>query len=899
MPHPFDWLLRLGVPKDDRQVVLGDLAEEYHRRVLPERGWVGAQAWYLRELCSALGFALIGRARQCGRAVATFRLESVWEDLRYAIRGLRRSPGFTVVAVVSLTLGIGANTAVFSVIDSLVLRRLPVRDPVSLAQLRPRANLAAWTNPQWEQLRDHGSLFDGMVAWSQESFAMEVAGTKDAVEGLYVSGSYFEVLGIRPQAGRVIAPGDDIRAGGANGPVAVLSDQFWQRRFGGRLDILDTAVSIDNVMFTIVGVAPRGFVGAEVGRDFDIAVPIASERLIRRSQSALDRWNNAWLTVVARLKPGQSISEALRAFRGLRPMVRASTLPPGVPEQTAAKYLQAPFDVQAAANGISSLRSKYQQPLQLTMAVVAMVLLIACGNVANLLLARGAARRYELTLRVALGASRIRIVRQLLTECLLLSVAGALAGLWLAMWVGPLLVRQLATATGARQASLDVSLDWRVLAFTACAAISTALLFGTVPALRAVRFRASEALADGGRAVTRSTRNLLGAGIVIAQVAMSLVLVNGAGLFVRTLVSLAAVDLGFDSDRVVVSTLSAARTTVSLANRSALFDQILDAVSATPGVSEAAYSAVTPVSGSMFTNVIDIPGGSPVAPADRSVHGNFIGPNWFDALGIRRLAGRDFEAFDRVGTTPVVIVNSALARQFFPGDSAIGKAITRSETPDRRVQLEIVGVVQDAIYESLREPVRPTMYLPIAQQSVAPTRLELIVRSRDSAPGAVAPALARAIAAVNRDVVVTSRPLTDDVAASLAPERLVTGLFSFFGALALLVAALGLYGIMAHSVGQRRVEMAIRLALGAAPGTNAWMVIKRALAILAMGIILGGALSLWAGRFIGSLLFGVASRDLVTLLGAALVLTSVGLAATWLPARGAGRLNPTTILREG
>ncbi len=405
------------------------------------------------------------------------------QDLRDAFRALKSTPVVTIVAILSLGLGIGANTAIFSILDTLLLRSLPVMEPQRLVMLADtNGRRSSWTNPIWEQIRERQAIFDGAFAWSMARFNLARGGQTELVDGMWVSGRLFEVLGVPAVLGRTLTEVDDRRGGGPDGPVAVISYGFWQRRFGGAADIIGRSLTVERVPFTIVGVTPPQFFGADVGRAFDVAIPIGTDPLIRGKESALDRRSWWWLSVMFRLKPGQSLEQGQTAFRGIQPQIREQTMPQDWREEDKASYLKEPMSLVQAASGGSPLRERYRRPLTTIMVVVGLVLLIACANIANLLLARATARRHELSIRLALGASRLRIARQLLTESLLLASIGAFVGLLLAQSGSRLLVRQL--STGANTVFLDLTLDWRILAFTASVAILTALLFGTAPALR-------------------------------------------------------------------------------------------------------------------------------------------------------------------------------------------------------------------------------------------------------------------------------------------------------------------------------------------------------------------------------------------------------------------------------
>ena len=819
-------------------------------------------------------------------------IERVVQDLRYGYRTLKGTPVLSTVAILSLALGIGANTAIFSVLEALVLRPLPVDAPDELVVLGDERGLRTqWTNPIWEQVRDRSAFVDGAFAVSETRFNLAVRGESEFVQGLWASGTMFEVLGVRAMLGRTLTTEDDRPGGGPEGPVAVISYAFWQRRFGGAADVIGRSLTIERVPFTIVGVTPPQFFGVEVGRAFDVAAPIGSVTLIRGART-LEQRSLWWLRIMMRLKPGQTAETASAALRAVQLQIRAATMPLDWHPGQEVHYLSDAWRLEPAANGDSGLRDRYRRPLTTIMVVAALVLLIACANLANLLLARAAARRHELTLRVALGASRLRIARQLLTESLLLSSAGALSGLLLAHWGSQLLVQQLSTTTNA--VFLDLSPDWRVLGFTAAVTVATALLFGTAPAVRGTRVQPNDALKAQGRSVTADGPGALGHVLVVVQVALSLVLVVGAGLFIRTFSSLAVLDRGFESRQILVAAVELPSAQIEAAKRPEVFRRLLEAAVAVPGVSSAGLSEVTPLGNNTWNNLIELPDGPPMAAADRLTYFNMVSVGWFQTYGTRLLAGRDFTSADAPDGPRVAIVNEAFARRFTGGRNPIGKRVRAQDAT--RV---IVGYVKDAVYESLRAPAPPTLYMPYSEQRTPPASTVLSVRAVDGSPALLTKPLAAAIAGVDGDLRITFRLLSDQVDAALTQERLVAALSTVFGALALLLAGLGLYGVTAYAVSRRRSEIGIRMALGAAPAGVITLVLRRIFILVALGIACGALVSLWASRFVAPLLFGLSPRDPWTLAAAILVLTLVGTLAGWLPARRAAHIDPARVLRDG
>jgi len=822
-------------------------------------------------------------------------------DIRLAVRTLRATPIVSAVAILSLALGIGANTAIFSLVNSLLLRSLPVRQPQQLVVLSD----GSWSNPIWEQVRARPQLFDGAFAWSAVRFNLASGGETEFVDGLWASGGMFEALGVPAMLGRTFTTADDVRgpsssrAGGRDGAVAVISYAYWQRRFGGAADAIGRTLTVERMPFTVIGVTPPDFFGPEVGRTFDIAVPLGDEPLVRGPDSALDRRSTWWLSIMARLRPEQSIDSANAALRGVQPQIREATLPDWSQKELGG-YLKEAFTLTPAASGESGLRRRYERPLVIIMIVVALVLLIACANIANLLLARATARRHELSVRLALGASRWQLVRQLLTESAVLSGAGAALGVLFALWGSRLIVGQLSTATNI--VFLDLSLDWRVLAFTIGVTAATALLFGTAPAFRAAGIAPMEAIKEHGRSAAGDARFGLANGLVVAQVALSVVLIVAAGLFVRTFTQLGSVHLGFDHERVLVVNVNAQRTQIAPADRLATFERVRERVRAVPGVAEAALSEITPVSGAGWNGRVDVSDTPTLNDRQSITFINGITPGWFATFGTPLVAGRLFNDRDRQGAPRVVVVNQAFARNFLNGANPIGHVVrSRGGFVNPEAPKEIVGVVADAVYRNLREPIPPTMYVPFEQmEDPMPTRpaVSVVVRAASGSPALLSRSIARAIAEVNPDLAITFRPLTDVVNASLTQERLVAMLSGFFGGLALLLAGLGLYGVTAYAVSRRRTEIGIRMALGAAPAGVVRLVLSRVSLLVGAGVIAGAGISLWASRFVGPLLFGLQPRDPATLVGAAVVLSTVGAIAGWLPARRASRIDPSEVLRD-
>jgi putative ABC transport system permease protein len=821
-------------------------------------------------------------------------------DWRDAGRSLRAAPMVTAFAVVSLALGIGGVTALFSIMNGLALRPLPVRDPGRLVLLSEAAGgESSWTNPIWEAVRDRQQAFaEGAFAWATDRFNLSPAASSDIVDGLWISGAMFDVLGVAPILGRGIDAGDDVRGGGRDGAVAVISYDFWQRRFGGAPDVIGRTLTIERVPFTIAGVTPAGFFGPDVGRMFDVAIPLGTEPMVRPRDNALDQRSTWWMNVMARLKPGVTAEQATAQLQALHSQIREATMPPGRSNLDQSRYLSDPLVLVPAPAGRSPLRRQYREPLTILLWLAGIVLLIASANIASLLLARASARRYELTLRLALGASRLRLARQLLAESLLLAGAGAVLGLLLARWGSRALIAQLTTF--ATTVQLDLPLDWRVLGFTITVTGFVAILSGVAPALTVSRLSPNEALKEQGRAASLERRGGLRQISTILQVALSLTLVVGAGLFTRTFVALATRDAGFTRGGVLLVTANVDRNPVDGTARVALFERFAEAARAVPGAAGAAVSLTTPVGRAGMNTMIAVPAESTLSRRERMSWVNQITPGWFATFGFRLSAGRDFDARDRPGAPRVAVVNRTFERRFLGGRSALG-ATFRTVGPSPSVgnpPYEIVGVVEDAVYRSLRAPMDPTMFLPVAQAEGLPASITIAVRSAAGPPSSLAHTVAAAIETRDGSAVLSFRTLDQQINASLTQERLVATLAGFFGVLGLLLAAVGLYGVTASAVTSRRAEIGIRMALGASARGVVAMVLRRVAWLVGLGMALGAGLSVWAATYIRTLLYGLDARDPATFVSAAALLMLVAAVAAGLPARRASRIDPMRVLRN-
>ena len=830
-------------------------------------------------------------------------MDGVLQDLRLSFRTLCATPVVSIAAAFSLALGIGASTAAFSLVDSLLLRQLRVQDPEELVSVSTGSQQSqrVFSFATWDAMRD-SVAFDRALAYAPPSrlrVTIAQEGDSEIVDALWMSGSSFEILGVPAALGRLLTPLDDVQGGGPNGPVAVISHRMWQRRYGGSPDVIDSRISVEQIPFTIVGVTPSDFHGFDVGRDFDLALPIYAQPLIRGA-GAITR-DQPWLRLVRRLSPGQSIDAATIAARAAQPAVRENSLPraawrPG--------FLAEPFVLEPVGKGTSSLRAAYGDSLITVFGLAALVLVIACANIANLMLARGVARRSETSLRLALGASRGRVLRYVFLEASLLAAIGGIGGLAFAAWAGSALIGQLSTE--AAQVVLDLSLDFRVLTFTGLLLLGSMLIFGVVPAMRSLRTAPIEAMKssnlDGGRA----SRAGLPSGLVVTQVAIAVVLVAAFTMFARTISRLADADLGFDRDRVLLVGVDASRATVVEADRTAFYARLVEAVKTVPGVNDAGGSLSTPFGiAPSFPIVVTRPGVDPSSsPATRAVELDGITPGWRSTYGVVLISGRDIDEADRANTQPVIIVNEAFVRRFLPDTNPLGALVDLAAGAGGELSIgtkTVVGVIGNTAWRSVRSTDEPAMYIPVTQwpNPLHPTTVfSISARSANSSPALIAPGIRSTLLALDDRLVLSIRPLGDQVGRSMTQERLLAQLSTFFGSLGVLLAGLGLYGVTSHAVSRRRAEIGIRLAIGAAPCGIIRLVLSRVAVLVTAGAVVGIVVSRWLANSIAPLLYGVEPNDWKTLLTAVLVLGIAGGLAAWVPARRASRLDPSIVLKS-
>ena len=848
-----------------------------------------------RQAALQLG-ALEGLKENCREQRRGFWLESLYADVRYGLRILRKNPGFTAVAILTLALGIGANTAIFSILDPLLLRKLPVRNPDELVWVnstgtfgRPAEGSEVET---YYAYRDKASAFASVLAFSGVApYELTYNERKIPANGELVSANYFAALGVRPFAGRLLADSDEHGA-----PALVVSFAFWKREWDSSQDAIGKAItfgdqsdatrtgSVPRHTFTVIGIAPPEFLGAKVGEAPDFYVPLNATELPTQ-----DYWQTQWITILARLKPSVSIAQAQAVCDPiLHEAEKVSTLPQIERDEDFAHVLITP-----AVRGLSDARAKFSLPARILMTVVGFLLLIACGNVANLLLARGMARKREFTVRLALGAGRWRVVRQLLTESTLLEVAGALAGLAVGQWTSRLLLASLST----RQLPvvLSTGLNTRTLLFTAAVLTLTVLLCGLAPALAATRGELAEELKVQGSGSHRSwVQSRLSNALIVAQIALSMMLLAAAGLLLHSLFNLETFDAGFDRDKVLMVTMtgySASRTRDQIAQ---LYVQLLDRVKQLPGVHSAGYSSFTPISGKE-AGINVVVEGYTLRPGEVA-NERFVGvsPAYFETMGIPLLAGRDFTEQDVHPDSPsnlsttAVIVNQTMAHRFFGNASPLGKHIQFVE--GHHPQLEIVGVVADSKYLDLREGPADFFYIP-------GTHGDIEIRTDGSArtlPGSL-PAIFHSL---DGAVSITGiRTLREQVDESLHSDRLIAALCATFSILALVLTCVGLYGALAFNIARRTSEMGIRMALGASQRDIFRLVVGQGLRLTIAGLLMGIVVTVGTGSRLGSMLFAVKQTDPLTFLGVSIALLSAAVLACYIPARRATRVDPMVALR--
>jgi predicted permease len=851
-------------------------------------------------------------------------MRTLLQDLRYAVRLLLKNPGFALVAVLTLALGIGANTAIFTVLDSVLLRALPVSHPEELAVLtNPDAHGAGFGGEggersllaysEYEYLRDHNDVFSHIFAADSQLPEVELgigntsAGAQAHTEIAHVrlvSGDYFDTLGVKAVAGQVFTPEVDRARGGT--PIAVISYAFWKQRFGLDPSALGRTIRIHNYSFEIVGVSPPGFFGETVGQAPDIWVPIMMQDAIYPGRDLLTASpqgllnQHIWLQVIGRLKPGITSTQANAGLNIAFKNLIESLLGPGTTEKERREFLDQRLKVQSAARGASTVHEAFGEPLKFLMALVGLVLLIACANVANLLLARGAARQKEFAMRLAVGADRFRLIRQLLTESLLLAFLGACAGILVAFWADSLLVRMVqGVASGPATIQLNLQPNARVLGFTVVITLFTAILFGLFPSLHATRLDLSNRMKStaSGTAGESSGRRLpLSKALVVAQVTFSLVLLVAAGLFVHSLAKLSNAKLGYNRENLLLFRVNADAGGYKGPAASRLYQDLLARISAIPGLRGVTVSHNGLFSGSESADPIAVEGYTPKSGEDMDSRFDAVGPAYFSTLGIPILLGREITSQDTGNVLRAAVVNETFVHRFFPNANPLGKQI-RDTYPGNPADCVVVGVVADARYNSLREKTPPRIYIPLLNPMWEQASAVYEVRTFAD-PASVSASLRSVVQEVSQSLppikIQTMSGLVDE---TLQTDRFIEQLSSAFGFLAILLASIGLYGVMAYNVARRTRDIGIRMALGAEPGNVRWHILREALVLVSIGIAIGVPAAIAGTRFVRSMLFGLGLADPVVFISAAALLALVAALAGFLPARRASRVDPIVALR--
>jgi len=819
-------------------------------------------------------------------------MNNLLKDLRYAIRSLRKRPAFTLVAVLTLALGIGINTTVFSLANSVFLRQLPVRDPHNLVWVFSN-NEAPNSYPDYVEYRNETQIFDGLLAYDWVPLNLGANGQAERVQGALVSGNYFDVLGIQPQMGRTISPGDDQMQ--AEAPVAVISDVLWQRQFNKDSNVVGKSLVLNGHTFTVIGVAPNGFVGTEEAFPREIWIPLSMQSVVRpaansrNNATVLSNRSARTLTVMGRLKSGVSAREAQARMN-----VVAARLAQNYPDSNQNFQLS----VYTAGNGRPAFRTMLKPVTGILLGVVGLVLLIACANVANLLLARAAKRRKEVAIRLTLGATRPRLIRQLLTESVLLSCLGGFAGLLLSIWLTSFL-----TAIKPKvplPLNVEFHTDWRVLTFTLLLSILVGIVFGLVPALQASKHELVPALKDqidnsGSPRRVWSLRNAL----VIGQVAISIVVLIAAGLFLRSLGHARTINPGFDADQILTLSFNTTAQGYDATKANQFYQQLISRVQTLPGVERVSVAQYAPLS-YFYSPALSVPvtvEGHEPAPGENPplVGSNTISPNFFETLGVSLLNGRDFTDQDTNSSPRVVIVNETLARTFFSDQNPVGRKLRVMRRGGPPASCEIVGVVRDSKYLSLGEDSRPYLFQPFSQNPQP--AMSLHVRSVGN-PKNMAATIRREAQSIDPNLPAFNvMSLADNIDISLFPARFGAFLLGVFGFLALLIASIGIYGVMSYGVSERTHEMGIRMALGAGANDVLRLVILRGMFLALIGVVIGAGLALASTRVVKSYLYDVSATDPLTFVGIALLLIGVAFLACYIPARKATKVDPLVALR--
>ncbi len=828
-------------------------------------------------------------------------MTSFWRDLRHALRFLRLSPGFTLVAVVTLALGIGANTAIFQLIDSIRLRTIPVKNPQELGTIRLAdrhwgsgqfsSEYSQLTFAMWEQIRKRQEGFAEIAVWSDQRFNLATGGEVRNAKGIRVSGDFFHVLGVEPILGRLLGPEDDQPGCSMSG--ANISYAFWQRNFAGDPSVVGKKLTLDSNSFQVIGVTPPGFNGISIGDTFDVAVPICVEPILHPRNNRLTLRHAWWLASIGRLKHGWTIARANSQMLAVTPAILQETIPPVYDAEGTKKYLEYKLGAFSASTGFSELRQDSETSLWLLLGISGLVLLIACANLANLMLARTSARERQITIRRALGATRWRMVRELLSESLLLAAAGSICGLFLAFAISRMLVAFISTQQN--QVFLDLGMDWRVLAFTTALAALTTVSFGLAPALRSTRAEPATLLQSGSRGTTGgrerfSLRRIL----IVSQVGLSVVLLMGALLFVRSLRNLTTLNVGFQQTGILVTHVDFTRLQLPEERFTKYKGDLVKRVQAIPGVESAAHAMMVPFGGMTWNDDVINEGSDQDAGVAWE---NFLGPGYFKTVGTPLLVGRDFDDRDTTTSVKVAIVNQAFVKKILRGADPLGKRFRIHEAPGKpRPLYEIVGVTADNKFQDMHEEFLPFMYFPATQEEKPSPDDQILIRSSLPLTNLIG-SIKETIADVHPGIDLEFLVFNTRIQNSLLQDQLMATLSGFFGFLAALLAAIGLYGVISYMVIQRTKEIGIRMAIGAERADVLRMILREATMLTVAGLVIGTGLALGSAQAAKSLLFGLKPRDPLTLVMAVVTLSAVAALASFLPAYRASKLDPLTALR--
>jgi putative ABC transport system permease protein len=825
-------------------------------------------------------------------------IENILQDLRYGVRGLYRSPGFTAVAILSMALGIGANTAIFQLLNAVRLRSLPVANPQELAEVRIAGGNGGYgsqnginselTNALWEHIRQSQEAFSGIFAWGNSELFIGEGGSARRVRVIWASGDLFPVLGVSPARGRLFTTADDQR--GCGNPGAVISYEFWLSYLGGADSAIGGSLRIQDRLFTVIGVTPPGFFGLEVGQGFDVALPICA-----REDRDLDRLDYFWLVVMGRLKPDRTIAQVAASVNTKSRAIFEATVPPGYDSVNVERYLNFRLTAVPAARGVSRLRQDYEASLWLLLAITGLVLLIACANLANLMLARASGREREMAVRIALGASRSRLIRLLLSESLLLAGLGTTLGAGLARLLSRALTSLLTTEGNLLQ--LDLGVDWRVLAFMAIIAMLTCVIFGLVPALRASLLNPGTAVKSSVRGLTANhERYSYQRFLVIGQIAFSLVLLVGALLFARSFWNLTTLDLGLRRNGILFVSHSFNNFRLPVDQVVVFQKKLLEQIKSIPQVESATFTTHMPLSGNGISlKVRGLGDGGDQASSSKFT---YLSPGYFKTLGIPILAGRDFNDFDTSTSVKVAIVNETFVRRFIADRAPIGAMVRSLQEPKYPETIyEVIGVVKDTKYANLRQVIPPMAFAPMTQNPNLQSGATIAIHSSVPLSGVMAE-VRRKVNELSPEIRIEFRVFDRQIREGLIRERLMAWLAGAFGALAAILAIVGLYGVVSYRVLRRQNEIGIRLALGASRLRIVSLILREVVVLLLIGLGIGTFVSLAAAQGARSLLFSLSPYDIPTLVISVCLLALVAVGASFLPALRASRVDPIVVLRH-